>query len=59
MKRRRLLLWAAGVLIVCLILVLLIWPELAGSLTMALALVAAGLGALAVKDDNKTGGNKP
>jgi len=51
---RRLAFWGAGILVVAVILVLLIWPELAGNITMGLVLLAAALGILrGVRRDGK------
>jgi hypothetical protein len=45
---RRLAFWGAGALLVAVILALLIWPETAGVLTMALLLLVAPLGAIEI-----------
>ena len=43
---RKVAFWSAGVLVVAVILALLIWPEMAGTVTMGLLLLAAVLGAI-------------
>ena len=50
---RRLAFWGAGVLLGAVILALLIWPEMAGTVTMVLLLLAAVLGVIGLRDRRK------
>ena len=48
MNLRKAALWAAGMILAVVIIILLVWPGTAGIITMSALLVAAALGALGV-----------
>lgn len=51
MKLRKIALLVAGVLVVAVIMVLLIWPETASEITMAVLLLAAALGGIGLRSE--------